>query len=300
MKNRLLTFLFMWCCLVSTTEAKQPKYNISIAAIFQSETRFLREWIDYHLLIGVEHFWLYHNPDPEEECLTPNSAMIEIEWELRPYIQAGIVELFTWPNITPSVRFAFGCQAQAYQNALKRARGKTKWLAIIDLDEFIVPLDTFTLTKTLDRFYDKESGVCVHWQMFGTSNVPYIWPEDLMIEKLTWKAEWNSSVNGWYKTIMKVDDVVTIENPHYPIYKRGKRAVNTAGNPDFKESDVCIKHLQINHYWTRDERHFNYVKIPRCEKRGSSVKAIEEGAAKMNAVQDLTIQKYVPYLKITR
>lgn len=297
MEPRLLIYVFFVYFLCGTTQAKEPEYKLSVAAIFQCESRFLKEWIDYNLLIGVEHFWLYYNPDLSEPWSELNPYIYDVQIALEPYINSGIVDLYIWDNLTPHVRFAFGCQAQAYQHALKRAKGKTKWLAIIDVDEFIVPLDTFTLTKTLDRFYDKASGVCVHWQMFGTSDVPFIWPQDLMIEQLTRKAVWNHPVNGWYKTIMKVSDVVTIENPHYPVYKKGKFGVNTAGNPNFQESEVCIKHLQINHYWTRDERHFNYVKIPRCEKRGMSTECIESRASVMNEVEDLAIQKYVPYLK---
>ena len=36
-------------------------YELAIVAIFKDEAPYLREWLDYHLLAGVEHFYLYSN-----------------------------------------------------------------------------------------------------------------------------------------------------------------------------------------------------------------------------------------------
>lgn len=37
------------------------KYYFSICAIFKDESLSIKEWIEYHKLIGVEHFYLYNN-----------------------------------------------------------------------------------------------------------------------------------------------------------------------------------------------------------------------------------------------
>jgi hypothetical protein len=39
----------------------QPKCNIGVLAIFKGEAANLQKWLEYHLLIGVEHFWLAIN-----------------------------------------------------------------------------------------------------------------------------------------------------------------------------------------------------------------------------------------------
>ena len=33
-------------------------YDLAVVAIFKDEARYLKEWLDYHLLAGVEHFYL--------------------------------------------------------------------------------------------------------------------------------------------------------------------------------------------------------------------------------------------------
>lgn len=278
MRALLLSFLLVTSCFAKD-------YNLCVAAIFQNEARFLKEWVDYNLLIGVDHFYLYNN-DSTDDYLPI----------LKPYIRSGIVELIQWPNRWPETQFPFGCQAYAYQDALKRCKKKTKWLAVIDLDEFIVPLDCFSLPVTLDTWYENASGVAIHWQCFGTSGVDFIQPNELMIEKLTMKALPQDPINGWYKTVFKVKDVSDIINPHLPIYKQGKTAVNTLGDEIMINSHIVMNHLQINHYWTRDEYHLHNVKLQRYVKWNASYEAIMFHAEKMNAVYDTCILKFLPFL----
>ncbi|VFM99178.1 MAG: Glycosyltransferase family 92 [Candidatus Kentron sp. G] len=35
------------------------RYFLVFATNFKDENTYLREWLEYHLLVGVEHFYLY-------------------------------------------------------------------------------------------------------------------------------------------------------------------------------------------------------------------------------------------------
>ena len=37
------------------------RYDLTIAAVFQNEAPYLKEWIEFHKLVGVEHFLLVDN-----------------------------------------------------------------------------------------------------------------------------------------------------------------------------------------------------------------------------------------------
>ena len=39
----------------------KKKYYCSICAIFRDEGTYLKEWIEYHRIIGIDHFYLYNN-----------------------------------------------------------------------------------------------------------------------------------------------------------------------------------------------------------------------------------------------
>ncbi len=40
---------------------EDKKYYISICSIFKNEAKYFEEWLEYHLMIGVDHFYLYNN-----------------------------------------------------------------------------------------------------------------------------------------------------------------------------------------------------------------------------------------------
>ena len=39
----------------------ERKYNVAICAIFKNEEPYIKEWIEFHKIVGVDHFYLYNN-----------------------------------------------------------------------------------------------------------------------------------------------------------------------------------------------------------------------------------------------
>ena len=69
-------------CTLKAEPLKSPKHYLSMVAIFQNEDRFLKEWIEFHRLMGVEHFYLFNHLSTDH--------FMDI---LNPYINMKIVEL---------------------------------------------------------------------------------------------------------------------------------------------------------------------------------------------------------------
>lgn len=267
---------------------KQYKYDLSIVAIFQNESLFLKEWIEFHKLVGVQHFYLYNN------LSTDNYYEI-----LSPYLKSGEVDLIDWPCNYPAGNKKFWCQVQikSYINALNRAKGETKWLAIIDMDEFLVPVKDNNLVNFLSAYEnDNIGGVGVNWQMFGTSFVPMIPEKKLLIETLVLKTDPNNSINRYVKTIVRPERV---ERPsiHSCIYKNHFIAVNSDGKlTKGSFQDILIEKIVINHYWTRDQYFFQINKIPSREKRGRTVD-FDFYEKNFNQQQDFTMSRFVTDLR---
>lgn len=170
------------------------KGKLAICAIFKDDGPYLREWIEYHRLVGVSHFFLYNNRSND------------IYWEvLKPYVETGIVEIFDVPF--DSSIYHDGAQTHnfvqvcCYNHAINLSRNYNTWLAVIDSDEFICPVVDGTVTKALDR-YNYAAGLAVFWQVYGTSNVWDIGPRELLIEKLLYK-EPNDRDWGLFKSIVR-------------------------------------------------------------------------------------------------
>jgi len=273
-------FFLLICFLNFSVPLFAYKWELSATMIFQDEAPYLKEWIEYHKLVGVQHFYLYNNNSTDDYLGV-----------LQPYIKDGIVELREW-------NYAFDdndlskwnhIQCAAYMDALEQCKKKTRWLMILDSDEFFVPTADKDLISMLNRFKNDEKLAAVYgkWIFFGTSHVEMIPDNKLMIELLLM----NSGAPGpkaSYKGINRPDRVALIQNPHWIEPKEG-----------FKTMHLKTNLLQVNHYWTRDEYYLHNVKIPRREKIGTPRETVLQWAESQNGPANefsLPIIRYVPKL----
>lgn len=284
---------------VSSDEIENPinlgsnefHYYISACGFFQDEAPYLKEWIEYHILLGCQHFYLYNNDSTDN--------YMEV---LEPYMKKGIVDLFQWPS---SVKGGYwkDDQIRAYNHCIKVCSGITDWLVIIDIDEFIVPIVEPDLVAFLKNYDNSPTvgGIQINWQLFGTSNLKKISKNKLLIESLIMKAPSNYDSadlpnNTIFKSIVRPHAVDKFEQ-HHGTYKEGFSAIPSGSTSYFQP--INIDQIQVNHYWTRAEDFFYDVKIGRRlrfkPKRYYAImlnKLIE-----LNIVEDTTILKYVPKLK---
>lgn len=179
---RKILFLWMlWAgpfdCLCAEPLLKNPtKYKLSICAVFKNEERYLKEWIEYHRLAGVDHFFLYNN-----------GSIDRFTDVLRPYIKTGVVTLIQWPdNISPFTENVFmwslSTLISAYENAVKfKALNKTEWLVFLDIDEFLVFPDEKNL-KTLLGKYNEFPGIKISSVSFDASSTLSVPGRRLLVE----------------------------------------------------------------------------------------------------------------------
>ena len=220
------------------------KYKVSICLIFKDEAPFLKEWIEYHLLIGVDHFYLFNNNS------TDNYKEI-----LAPYQDKGIITLIEWPKLYS--------QSEAYKYCHKIASRETQWLGFIDIDEFVNLNVLFgNDIKLLLNKYNSYPGINLYWRIFGTSGLskenyskPVIeqytqcWPWLVNVGKCFINNNWNfkfiwhhySKAKFLGLTIFLVNDE-KIFTPYSEVIPL------TNYNPK----------IYINHYYTKSVESFKY------------------------------------------
>lgn len=127
----------------------------------------MREWLEYHLMLGVQYFFLFPN-----DC-NKSSATRQL---LAPYQKASVV---TIDSEFDCARAPF--QAQAYRRSIARYGSRTQWMAFIDLDEFIIlkaPSEKSRRLASIPEFFGALNGtravdawpaVALPWRLFGTS-----------------------------------------------------------------------------------------------------------------------------------
>lgn len=174
----------------------KPKYYFSICAIFKNEELSLKEWIEYHQIIGVEHFYMYNNNSTDRYK--------EI---LEPYIVKGLVTLIDWPMTQEQ-------QMPAYNDCYNRFKDETNWIAYIDLDEYLCPFYDTDIKTWIKKFQNYPS-VYIYWKMFGTSGIVHHDKNKLITEQY---------FNSWeqYYDIGK-----SIVNTDFEVYKFEKKYTHT-------------------------------------------------------------------------
>jgi|SRR5579884_674525 len=175
----------------SDRSAPAAHWYLSAVAAVQNEGPYLEEWLAFCVSEGIEHVLLYDN------FSTDNSREL-----LQPWIEAGIVELIDWP-----IHWKKGAQTKAFSDALRRLRGRARWIAFIDPDEFLFS-PTGKRVADVMRGYEKHAGVIVNWQCYGSSGHKAR-PAGLTIENFTRRARTHWARNRRVKAI--VDPLLTVE-----------------------------------------------------------------------------------------
>ena len=233
-------------------------YDLAVAAIFKNEARYLKEWLDYHLLAGVDHFFLYDNDSSDD-----------YKKILAPYVEKNLVTLIEWPGKK--------MQTPAYNDAVQNFRFTCRCMAFIDLDEFIFPKNTTdTIFARLDEILsrdDNAAGVAIHWQCFGSNGHDKADYSRGVLERFTRRAEKNFAVETEKTSASEPNRGVgnifikSVLNPrfvkemyvHHAIYFENHYAVNEIGNrllPALGMSPVAAEKIVINHYFTKSREEF--------------------------------------------
>ncbi len=255
--------------------------------MFKNEAPWLKEWIEYHKLVGVQHFYLYENENEHEDFFVI----------LNPYIASGEVTLISWKDRDTDKwegrknAWVYTTQVTAYEHAIWTAKGKTKWLACIDVDEFIVPVREPSIIHVLAKYEDRFPGVEILWDIFGTSNIEVIPPDKLMIEMMHRRC---AKIPMPYdrKTILKPELYNGFfQPPHDCFYVNNLRAY-----------EISKEEMVVNHYMNRCNEYFFNVKLRnkmRMMNRELQEWEIRDLMALGNDSEDIKkhVQRFVPTLR---
>jgi len=214
--------------------------ELSVVAILKNEAPYVREWIEYYRLLGATRFYIYDNDSQDG-----------VKDIISDYIDSGVVIYKYFPG-----KYR---QNMAYTDAINNYASKTRFMAVVDLDEFIVPIDDkLTLIDVLKNIVQRKpyaAGVAIPWLMYGSSHHEKR-PEGLVIDNYLYRAQEAFMLN--IKTVFNPRLVNGYNNPHYPIYKYGAFSINENGDIVIGKYDShkSCKVIRINHYFTKSEEEF--------------------------------------------
>ena len=214
--------------------------TLAVCIICKDDPDCLKENIEYHTLIGVEHFFIYDH-----------GSKIPLKKVLKEYDNVT-VELVNKPNLR-----------KKDVKCWKENKSKFKWIAFIDTDEFIVMKDGNTDLKEFLKPYEKYGGLVIWWKAFGSSG--HKKKQKSVIHAYTYTPPWGGPA---YKTILNTQFGHPL-GAHLCKYFKGKFGVDEnfkkapAPTSGWRGSTPSDK-IQINHYQFQSDEDFER-KIKRCK-----------------------------------
>jgi len=239
---------------------------VAIAAPVRGEAPYLLEWIAYHRALGIEAFLLADNggDDGTSELLQKlerHKLVGRIDWTGQKYFQLAFM-----------------------RQAIELGRLFNCGLFLIDIDEFLRPLDGALSIGDLARFWmaDPNIGaVAINWAIYGSSGRQNA-GEDLVIERFTRRAPQDCHINQHVKSFICPHRCAgPSDNPHSVRLKAG-RYIDSAGEdvvwdqtavPSGTSKNVVWRNIRIDHFVIKSREEFE-----RKRARGSANSPLTEDA----------------------
>lgn len=276
------------------------RHYLSVAAIARNEGRYIGEWIDFHRAAGVEHFVIYDNSS------TDDTADV-----LAPHVRDGLVTLIPWPWFCAT----HNPQSLAYAHALAHLAGVSRWVAFIDLDEFLFPKAAPDLRQVLAAYEDLPA-VGVYWALFGTSGFATAQPGPVVetfLQRLVYPCD--AAAPAPYpaelarcrdarhlRSIVQPLRVRETIGPHYfrtdlfPVlaHDENRREIR-----DGLPRRVSFEQFQINHYFSKSRAEFD-ARMDRLNVIGKSVRRKREALLALVDGHSVTDRSAVEFLHAAR
>jgi hypothetical protein len=224
----------------------------------------IKEWVHYHRVVGVEHF-----------CIYDNGSTIKIADTLKNEVAAGFVSVIPFPGSS--------AQMPSTTNFIHNYGKFTRFAAVIDADEFLVPKTKNIVPEILED-YDKDGigAFNVSWLIFGSSGIIEKIPDDkLVIESYIRSMKTDNVESKHTKAILVRPGERALRagsNPHYCVYNKGFTAVSEDFVP---VPNAWAEHksdkLVLHHYCLKSLNNFkDKIAKPRADKHTIQGKTLDD------------------------
>ncbi len=251
--------------LISPPQPSDDRRGVAIAARAKNEAPYIGDWLLFHRAVGVRHFYIYDDGSTDRTIDVIKEILSPDEFTIFPWSSRMIDE--------GSKQF-LDTQVIAFAHAILNFGAAYKWMAFIDVDEFLLP----KIGSTIEEALEGAGGfpvVSLPWHMFGTSGHKTK-PAGSTLFNFTMRSviPSNDKKNGMaFKCIVDPCEVVQVGVHHFCTRTFGEINSNDAGVRATRESRkerafYSSKYLQLNHYYSRSEQEL-MEKIDRGNGRSS-------------------------------
>ncbi len=223
--------------------------GLGVAAILRNEAAYVAEWAEFHARAGVRRFLVYDNGSTDRTVPVLNEVLGPERLVIVP-----------WAQVFRDARMGreIHNQVLAYAHAARNFGADLRWMAFIDVDEFLIPKQATTLPEALAHLADCRS-LSLPWHMFGRSGHMTAPEGGILANYRTRFADPMSDLRGVRAFKCIVDPChLTALRVHSMEVDGSTTSCNDRGEPATEEARTkpgfySTDHVQLNHYYTRSE-----------------------------------------------
>lgn len=140
-----------------------------IFTIIKNEQEYLKEWIDYHLNLGINYIFILEDFDStSHKEITDKYSNVKL-------VRAE--EFLTEEQLRNAVRLKKISAPQTFYlrlalNHIKKRHSYIDWVFIIDNDEFLTLEEGKTLQDIFVEFQSYDAFI-MHWECYGANNLVF-------------------------------------------------------------------------------------------------------------------------------
>lgn len=243
--------------------------KVWICAVAKMEELYIREWIDWHKYLGIDHIIIGDNNDSNyNEKLQPI---------IQDYIDTGYVELINQNDV-------IHVQQPFYNTIYQKYKKEFDWITFIDIDEFIdLPMyDNNVKLFLSDKKFNDIDAIILPWLNFNDNDKLYY--EDLPVRERFTSTIIKDNVGIKY-FIRSLDNLYKIISMHHPISNKfnnnyqirycdclGNKDIEVINDTDFtriKVKNEFYDNAYISHYLFKSTEEYIKYKIlrGRCDRK---------------------------------
>ena len=247
----------------------EQKYYLSVGAMFKNESHSIKEWIRHYLHHGVEHFYLINDNSTDN--------FMEI---IQEYIDNNIVTLFN-----DNEPYYLGRQRNLYNRHILPRIKETKWLLVVDIDEYVWSKQDIDLTNIL-KASEHLSQIQIQETLFGSNG--HVVQPTFIVKSFTRRKNILNTDSVKVKYIVNTSYEFTSLNVHHATYLNENDKISPDGKCTF--INVYREYFSFNHYNCQSLEYWNNIKCPRGDSDHYLSRTQEDfHAYDVNDVEDLEL-----------
>lgn len=209
------------------------KYYCSICLLAKDENDYIEEWLDWHVNLGVDHFYIYDN-----SSAAPMRESIPLRYRER----CTVID-FPDPHAHT--------QLECYADCLKKFSEESQWIAFTDADEFIRTVNGEPLPEFLKEF-EQHTGIYIGWIVYNANGLAEQDSRPVR-ERFIQRTYAYPERMATGKSIVQTHRVTAISShfPYRPVKGRDMVLSDHSSVKDPYMSDFPEDRIVIDHYYTK-------------------------------------------------